>query len=322
MRAADLSGWNAPAEQINWPIYRAWSSESGNESCLIAKASEGNGVTDAHWRGYVDAFNANHLTHMIHYHFARPDLGNTGAGEADYFLSVVRGAVEPGSLCMLDLEEPQAAHISIEWVLDWLNTVEDVTKTVPAIYASTSFVQEHLSHYPALARYPLGLAQWGPQPQPPAPWSKYLWWQFTDKLTVPGIPGTVDANQFYGWPGQPKTIGKVRTSRMVIQHPGDNARLDLVYVGTDGNVYHNWNNSDGLAGLCADATANAASLGHPEALAPLSASATWDNTGEFLNIVVASVSGQVYALCLNLDGSVDMNWTKIAGQAFEVAVAV
>lgn len=318
MRAADLSDWNAPAEQINWPIYRAWSAESGSESCLIFKATEGNGVSMKNWRGYVDACNANHITHAVHYHFARPDLGNTAAGEADYFLSVVRGAVEPGSLCMLDLEHPA----SEAWIQEWCSIVENVIGTPPAIYTYLSFAQEHLSSFSALARYPLGLADYSAQPPCPAPWSKYLWWQFTDKLTVPGIPGTVDANQFYGWPGQPTKNGKVRTSRMVIQHPGDNARLDLVYVGTDGNVYHNWNNSDGLAGLCADATANAASLGHPEQLSPLSASATWDNTGEFLNIVVASVSGQVYALCLNLDGSVDMNWTKIAGQAFEVAVAV
>lgn len=318
MRAADLSDWNAPADQINWPVYRAWSSESGAESCLIFKATEGDGVTMKNWRGYVDACNANHITHAIHYHFARPDLGNTGAGEADYFLSVVKGALEPGSLCMLDLEHPA----SEAWLLEWLQTVEQATGTIPTIYTYRSFAQEYLSGFTALARYPLGLADYGAQPPCPAPWKSYLWWQFTDKLTVPGIPGTVDANQFYGTIGGSSAAGKASAGRMIIQHPGDNARIDAVFIASDGNVWHITNNDDGLAGLCADAPSKAANLGAPEQLAPLSVSASWDNTGNYLNIIAAGVSGQIYAKCMKGDGSVDMDWRKVASQIEQVKAAV
>jgi GH25 family lysozyme M1 (1,4-beta-N-acetylmuramidase) len=82
------------------------------------------------------------------YHFARPDLGNTGQEEAEYFLSVVGDYLESGYLRpVLDLEV--GGYLGKEalsaWVLDWLQTVENQSGVAPLIYTNYYYISNFLT---------------------------------------------------------------------------------------------------------------------------------------------------------------------------------
>jgi GH25 family lysozyme M1 (1,4-beta-N-acetylmuramidase) len=86
--------------------------------------------------------------------------------------------------------------------LDWLNTVEQASGHVPWIYGGESFLRE-LQLPVTFKRYPLIVAHYGCLPSQvrvPAPWDKYLAWQFTDAGSVPGLAlgHHVDSNWFAG----------------------------------------------------------------------------------------------------------------------------
>lgn len=106
---------------------------------------------------------------------------------------------------------------------------------------------------------------------------------------------------------------------MLLQHPTDAGRLDLVFLAADGNVWHSRNNSDGLAGLVKAAGTASMTLGAP-AEKLLSAEATWSNTGSSLNVLAVGVSGQLYAKALDFGGVVEMEWSPISGELVNVPV--
>lgn len=102
----------------------------------------------------------------------------------------------------------------------------------------------------------------------------------------------------------------------LLQHPTHEMRLDLVYVGADGNLWHAWNNNDGLQGLAQDAAAHAESWGNPgKALAPLTAGAAWDARGAYLNAVAATPDGAVWAQVRPISGATTSGWLRVTGQA-------
>lgn len=185
---ADISAYQGT---INWQQYRSWS------DTIAMKATEGTGFTDPRYHQNRAGAEGVGLR-VIHYHYARPDL-NTPQSEAEWFFNVV-GNVGAG-LLMLDYEQ-QTIKATAEWAYEWLARAEELFGQAPTIYASTSFVFEHLQDA-RLTRYPLVLANWtfnpDARPQCPHPWTSYIAVQYTDKQTnVPGITGPVDANIFLG----------------------------------------------------------------------------------------------------------------------------
>lgn len=196
---ADISAFQP--ENIDWKTYRAWAASFDSVARISMKSTEGVGFTDPHFHEYRDGALAANVDRCIYYHFARPDLGNSPEAEADYMHSIV-GSVRDGDILMLDYEvtKPQA---TADWAYRWLARQEaNYGGKLPTIYASSYYVQEHLQDA-RLSRYPLTLANWtyNPTARPacPNPWKAYTYLQFTDKdRTIPGIPGTVDANVFLG----------------------------------------------------------------------------------------------------------------------------
>jgi hypothetical protein len=90
----------------------------------------------------------------------------------------------------------------------------------------------------------------------------------------------------------------------------------MLYIGSDGNVYHAWNDGDGMSGLCTGRK-NIANLGAPPKtpLIPLSLSAAWDNTGQYINIVALGKDGALYGKTMKAGGTaVDMDWSPVNGQ--------
>jgi len=170
--------------------------KAGGASFVIAKVGEG--LT------FKDPFFAGHRAKAAElglpfgaYHFANPGADRTGADEAKVFLDVVK-EVRQGELpCALDLEQTRlGTKATSAWALDWLVTVHKRTGHRPIFYTSTNFAQTAISPDPALAAYPLLLAnfrdQLAPRPPAPAPWSAWTIWQHSDKATVHGVKGFCD----------------------------------------------------------------------------------------------------------------------------------
>lgn len=194
-RFADLSGWNTAPQAVSWGQYKTWSENGGAASLVALKASEGAGIIDPHYSGYLHGARAAGIPSILHYHFARPDLsGNTPQREAAFAIQAI-GAISPRDLIVLDYEvsAPQATSA---WALAWLEAIAAHYGRLPGIYASSAYITARLQDS-ALSKYPLWLAAWNNNPtvRPlcPAPWKAYAYWQFTDKYQTPGI-GSTDAN--------------------------------------------------------------------------------------------------------------------------------
>ncbi len=193
----DISAWQP--EQIDWKTYRAWAAQWDGIARVSLRSSYGVGYTDQHYSRYLASARAAGVDVIIHYHYAYPSY-NSAVAEADWQMQVI-GLIHPQDWLMLDYEEnvPQA---TAQWAYEWLLRQEqNYGGKLPTLYASDSYIRSRLQDS-RLAHYPLTLANWkyDPNARPPCPppWKSYVFLQFTDKATVPGIAGTVDANIYLG----------------------------------------------------------------------------------------------------------------------------
>ena len=70
---------------------------------IALKATEGTSFRDPRHRGFALAAGLHHIG-IAHYHFARPDLGNSPKEEADFFLQTVWALLGPRDYVVLDME--------------------------------------------------------------------------------------------------------------------------------------------------------------------------------------------------------------------------
>lgn len=200
---ADVSAWQG---NINWPAYVAAVRKlsADGKARAIMRASQGVGLKDAdferNWSGALAAG----CDIIGVYHYAYPGLHGGTAGayqEAEYFASVVGSRLRVNDFFMLDLEE---AAGTAQWAGDFLFHLASQTGTRPRLYASLNYIETKLQDE-QLAAYPLILADWtfspNSRPAAPKPWTSYEYLQFSDKFTLPGIPGAVDADVYIG--GEP-----------------------------------------------------------------------------------------------------------------------
>lgn len=162
---------------------------------VIIKATEGDGYTDprcdAH---YQDAKAKGKLLGV--YHFARPDLGNSGRAEAEYFVREIQGYIGEAIL-VLDWEVQQWR---VDWAKEFLDRVHELTGVKPLIYMSASPVNAYDWSSVANADYGLWIAGYPAKynvPNPPEPaegempfgtgaWGFWAIWQYTSSA------GTLD----------------------------------------------------------------------------------------------------------------------------------
>lgn len=162
---------------------------------VIIKATEGDGYTDprcdAH---YQDAKSKGKLLGV--YHFARPDLGNSGRAEAEYFVREIQGYIGEAIL-VLDWEVQQWR---VDWAKEFLDRVHELTGVKPLIYMSASPVNAYDWSSVANADYGLWIAGYPAKynvPNPPEPaegempfgtgaWGFWAIWQYTSSA------GTLD----------------------------------------------------------------------------------------------------------------------------------
>ena len=177
----------------------------------FAKGTEGVGWTDSEFHVNMNGGN-NAGVYMGVYHFARPDLGNSGAEEANYFLSVVGDYLNSGYLRpVLDLEVGYSLGKTAlsNWVVEWMETVENRTGISPLIYTNPNFINYYLNE--SVTEYDLWVAHWTCEPEPSynvpntGTWRDWAFWQYYgpggcggNAGYVPGISTNIDLNIFNG----------------------------------------------------------------------------------------------------------------------------
>ena len=171
---------------------------------VIIKATEGNGYTDV----MCDTFyqKAKSLGKKLGvYHFARPDLGNSGEEEADWFIKETLGYHKEAML-VLDWESGDLTNVA--WAKAWLDRVYSKTGVKPVIYMSASVMHGADWSSVVKADYGLWVANYGSNDgtaqesvfdrYPLKYWDFYALWQYTSKGRLNGYSGNLDLNYFSG----------------------------------------------------------------------------------------------------------------------------
>jgi GH25 family lysozyme M1 (1,4-beta-N-acetylmuramidase) len=198
------------------------------------------------------------------YHFARPDLHpNDPMGEADHFVDTAQ--LGPGNIVpVLDLERSgdlTQAQLTA-WILAWLGEVTARTGVRPMVYTSPNGWANRTGDTTAVADAGytlLWIANWFvSQPTVPAnEWQGNGWvfWQYSNCGTVPGIQGCVDLDWYKSSDFTPVTIpspdtvapvatlatptgvgGPLTVSFSEIVHDVTKANLTVTAVGTGSTV--------------------------------------------------------------------------------------
>jgi lysozyme len=183
----DVSHHQGP---VDWQQVRA-----DGKVFAFAKATEGidleDPLFDQHWTGIEEAGLLRGA-----YHFFRPE--DDPIEQANFFLATAK--LEPGDLpAVLDVEldKDLPAETLVEDVLAWLHHVEAATGTKPILYSSLHFIERYLDA--ELDPYPLWLADYTEiAPEAAGDWQNWIFWQYTQGGTVPGVGKPVDLSHFRG----------------------------------------------------------------------------------------------------------------------------
>jgi lysozyme len=167
-----------------------------NANFVISKASEGTGFTDPKFgRNQSEARRVS--LPLGYYHFARPDLGNDAAHEADWFLKVI-GEIREGEVLCLDFEVTYTDCVN--WCKNWLDRVKFMTNGCkPLIYLNQSQLHEFNWQPIVDAGYALWIAAYVDDTNFfTGNWPSAALQQWTSGQQVPGISGNCDGDRFFG----------------------------------------------------------------------------------------------------------------------------
>ena len=140
------------------------------------------------------------------YQFFRPDQSITA--QADLMIAAMRGRDRDDLPPVIDIEvdggfEPPTVA---ERAHAWIERVRDQTGVEPIVYTGGDLWRNGGAE--PLAAQPLWIAHYTQGcPTLPAPWTRWMFWQHTDRGAVPGIEGSVDLDMFAG------TLGELHAAR-------------------------------------------------------------------------------------------------------------
>ncbi|HWO26661.1 MAG TPA: glycoside hydrolase family 25 protein [Kofleriaceae bacterium] len=131
------------------------------------------------------------------YQYFRPE--ESPIAQADLVIAALRR--DPGELPpVIDVEAdggktPTQLEVRVR---AWVDRVRDQLRVEPIVYTGPDFWRERAGGAD-LTRQPLWLAHYTADcPAVPAPWTRWTFWQHTDRGVVPGIDGPVDLDLFAG----------------------------------------------------------------------------------------------------------------------------
>jgi len=133
------------------------------------------------------------------YQFFRP--GQSAETQANMMVAAI-GRYQPGDLPpVLDIEATGglAASTIAARIKTWHDIVKTGTGATPIIYTGKYFWRDEVGGARTFSDNALWIAQYTPKcPDLPMPWTRWTFWQNTDKGTVDGIRGKVDLDKFNG----------------------------------------------------------------------------------------------------------------------------
>jgi lysozyme len=188
---------------IDW-----WQVRGAGYAFALVKATEGDYYRNPYFAADYEAAKAAGLYRGA-YHFAIPSAGD-GAGQADFFLDAAGYSADGWSLAPgLDLEwNPYNSGSPcygldqgemVSWVAAFRDEVQRRVHRLPAIYTTASWWDECTGGDSSFGNSPLWVAAYEVSAPPiPSGWSSPTLWQYTEHGRVPGVPGEVDVNSFYG----------------------------------------------------------------------------------------------------------------------------
>lgn len=122
---------------------------------------------------------------------------STPEQEAEKYASVL-GTLEPNEIAAFDFEEAYNGD-PVQYLLQALNKFRELTGLTAGVYGSDNLFETHDFTPIAQAGYWCWVADWGLANAPSVRgFSVVAFWQYTDKLSVPGISGPVDGDVFLG----------------------------------------------------------------------------------------------------------------------------
>jgi GH25 family lysozyme M1 (1,4-beta-N-acetylmuramidase) len=225
---------------IDWPSVKLaeFSLRAGGKATVdfaICKATDGQKGVDQVWDSaskkvvwtFKDNWQGARAAGLVTwaYHFAHPDCDKDDARiEAKHFVTTVLAACDDGILpddavLCLDIEEArnvQKGKQFTNWVLDFCDEIEVLTKTLPCIYSGGPFFDDHDGEPDAetvrrLQRYVFWLSAYVNNPEKyvgMTVWKQIGWtlWQKSGDVAAPGevplrvsgIRTVVDCNVFRG----------------------------------------------------------------------------------------------------------------------------
>jgi lysozyme len=140
------------------------------------------------------------------YQYFRPD--QDVAAQADLMIAAMRDRTPDDLPPVIDIEIDAglAAPIVAARVAAWIARVRDRLGVEPIVYTGSDLWRDGGAE--PLATQPLWIAHYTAScPTLPAPWTRWAFWQHTDRGAVPGIEGPVDLDLFAG------TLGELHAAR-------------------------------------------------------------------------------------------------------------
>jgi len=187
----DLSHYNGPVDYGRLA--------AGGVVFAYLKASEGRFTKDPLYATNYAGLQQNHVVRGA-YHFFYPQLD--AQAQALNFLSVVTQCPAGDLPPALDVEVSgeQSASAIAAAMQRWLDLVQKNLGRTPVIYTCAGFWNTALGGTSAFAGYPLWVAEYtnNLQPEIPAGFSDFVFWQYSQSGSVPGISGNVDLDWFNG----------------------------------------------------------------------------------------------------------------------------
>ena len=140
------------------------------------------------------------------YQFFRPD--QSALAQADLMIATLQNG-DPGDLPpVIDIEVDGGLHPTVvaARAQQWIERVRDKLGVEPIVYTGSDLWRSGGAE--PLGTQPLWVAHYTQNcPTLPPPWTRWRFWQHTDRGAVPGIAGPVDLDLFAG------TLGELHADR-------------------------------------------------------------------------------------------------------------
>lgn len=189
-KGIDVSKWQGT---IDWPKVKT----AGVHYAFI-RLSDGASYKDPRFAANWSAAKAAGIIRGA-YQFFRPTQNVTT--QADLMIAAI-GTYTPGDLPpVIDVEDDGglAPSTVAARVRQWVDRVQAALGVTPIVYTGKYFWRDEVGSPASFAPNPLWIAQYTSLcPDLPAPWTRWTFWQYTDKGAVAGISGPVDTNRFNG----------------------------------------------------------------------------------------------------------------------------